>query len=136
MENRPFSDNSLKPTEDTIKKNLYSSYKFYNELDNITFKFKKDWNFAKSSGWMLKVHDGKKALYYLIPLNNSFIISLTLREQEKSEFLSNDNLIELHEQLKNAKKYSEGFALKFLISDSKSYTPLVTLIKKLIEKRK
>ena len=135
MDERPFSDKTIQPSDEDIKRILNKSYIYYSELNILANQFKKEWHFSKSSGWMLKVHNGKKALFYLIPLNNSFIISLTLREQEKSEFISNNNLIELHNQIKNAKKYSEGFALKFEISDNESFLPLKTLIDELIVKR-
>ncbi|MFS4493508.1 DUF3788 family protein [Maribacter sp. 2308TA10-17] len=135
MDNRPFSDKVLKPSKDSLKKVLGKGNDLYDELNNLTLRFKKDWNFSKSSGWMQKVHDGKKALYYFIPLNDSFLISLTLREHEKIDFLSDDDLYDLHDQIKTAKKYSEGYALRFLIDDIASFSKFITLIKKLIEKR-
>ncbi|WP_394972747.1 DUF3788 family protein [uncultured Croceitalea sp.] len=136
MDNRPFSDKVLKPSKDSLKKVLGKGNDLYDELNNLTLRFKKDWNFSKSSGWMQKVHDGKKALYYFIPLNDSFLISLTLREQEKIDFLSDDDLSELHNRIKSSKKYSEGYALRFLINDIASFSKFIILIKKLIEKRK
>jgi len=136
MDKRPFSQQSLQPTEESLKNILSYTYQLYHELNGLTIRFQKEWNFSKSSGWMQKVHDGKKALYYFIPLNDSFIISLTLREQEKTEFLSDSDLNELNDQLKNAKKYVEGYALKFLINDRESFPQCFTLIEKLTEKRK
>lgn len=135
MEKRPFAEKSLQPTEVFLKNILGGVYKLYNDLDRLTFQFEKDWNFSKSSGWMRKVHDGKKVLYYFIPLNDSFVISLTLREQEKMEFLSDDDLSELHDQLKNAKKYSEGYAMQFSIKNREPFLLVFTFIEKLIEKR-
>jgi hypothetical protein len=82
------------------------------------------------------VHDGKKALYYLIPLEQSFKISLTVREQEKAAFLSDKGLRQMHNQLSKAKKYPEGYALQFLIDDHTSFSELIIFIKKLTEIRK
>lgn len=136
MEKRPFTDKSLRPVNDKLKIVLGKSFKFYTALDKSTPEFKKEWNFSGSSGWMQKVYDGKKALYYLIPLERSFLISMTLREKEKAEFLSDSAFHTLYELLKNAKKYSEGFALRFLIEDEVTFLEFSTFIKKLINKRK
>lgn len=136
MDDRPFADKSLKPTEELLRVALGEAFQYYREFDSLTVGYKKAWNFSKSSGWILKVHDGKKALYYFIPLNNSFKISLAIREQEKLTFLGDSDLHHLKEQLEDAKKYSEGFALQFLISDQESFSRCFPLIKKLTEVRK
>ncbi len=136
MNQRPFTDKSIHPDEQLLKGALGKTYKFYVELDSLTALFKKDWNFSKASGWMQKVHDGKKALYYFIPLKGAFIISLAVREQEKDDFLTMKSLTELHDELKNAKKYSEGYALKFHVVDAASFSTCLLLIRSLVEKRK
>lgn len=135
MEQRPFIDKSVQPDELLLKNALGKAYKFYIELDNLTASFKKDWDYSKSSGWMQKVHDGKKALYYFIPLKGAFIISLAVREQEKDDFLTMKSLAALHDELKAAKKYSEGYALKFQVADAASFSACQLLIGSLVEKR-
>ena len=136
MDQRPFTDKSVQPDEQLLKKALGKAFKFYTELDNLTTTFKKDWNYSKSSGWMQKVHDGKKALYYFIPLKDAFMLSLAIREQEKDDFLSMKSMAVLHEDLKNAKKYSEGYALKFYVTDAASFSAYLLLIGSLVGKRK
>ncbi len=136
MDQRPFTDKSVQPDEQLLKNALGKAYKFYTELGSLTASFKKDWNYSKSSGWMQKVHDGKKALYYFIPLKDSFMLSLAVREQEKDDFLSMKSMAVLHEDLKNAKKYSEGYALKFHVADAASFYTCLLLIRSLVEKRK
>lgn len=136
MEQRPFTDKSVQPDELLLKKALGKAYKFHTELDNLTAPFKKDWNHSKSSGWMQKVHDSKKALYYFIPLNDAFMISLAVREQERDEFLSMKSMAVLHDELKAAKKYSEGYALKFHVGDAASFSACLLLIRSLVEKRR
>jgi hypothetical protein len=42
--------------------------------------FSQEWNFSKSSGWMLKVFDARKALFYFIPLKCGFKVSMDIRE--------------------------------------------------------
>jgi len=60
MEKRPFLDKNSKPTEQMLQSKFGETYTYYENLMNISDSFSKDWNFSKSSGWMLKVHDKKK----------------------------------------------------------------------------
>src|ERR1017187_3864041 len=100
MEERPFSSKSSKPAAENLKKVLASTFFYYNQLMRNTKAFSKEWNYSKSSGWIQKVFDNKKALLYLIPMADQFIISLTVREKER-EILLNDQEIDFYnEQLK------------------------------------
>jgi hypothetical protein len=133
MDEKPFKEKSEKPKEDKITEVLGDSFLFYKEFNELTNTFKKEWNYSKSSGWLQKVSDRKKALYYFIPLMNSFRVSMAIWEQEKFNFIADPKYNVLLNQLNSAKKYSEGFALQFLIKDKASFTPLKTLINGLIE---
>lgn len=135
MEKRPFMDKEAKPEEKKLKQTLEYSYEYYNELMEISDSFLKDWNFSKSSGWMLKVHDKKKALFYLIPLEREFKISMAIREDERKAFLEDDKLSEIHNVIKSSKKYREGYALRFDIKNDKDFKIPFLLIKKLINIR-
>ena len=136
MEERPFSSKSSKPAAENLKKVLASTFFYYNQLMRNTKAFSKEWNYSKSSGWIQKVFDNKKALLYLITMADQFIISLTVREKER-EILLNDQEIDFYnEQLKQAKKYSEGFAMRFLVTDYESFSGTIIFIKKLIKIRR
>ena len=136
MEERPFYNKTSKPTNDNIKKVLASTFSYYNQFMEITEAFSKEWNYSKSSGWIQKVFDNKKALLYLIPLTNQFLISLTVRGNER-EILLNDKEIDSHkEQLKQAKKYNEGFAMRFSVTDKESFSGTIIFINKIIALRK
>ena len=63
MENRPFLDSDIKPVDSTLKSTLDNSYSYYESLMGIADSYLKDWNFSKSSGWMLKVHDKNKTYF-------------------------------------------------------------------------
>lgn len=131
MEERPFLDKNSKPTEQTLQPTLEDVYEYYGKLMGIADSFLKDWNFSKSSGWMLKVHDKKKALFYLIPLKNEFKISMAIRENERNAFLKDSELKTIHDMIKSAKKYREGYALRFNIKDEADFEMPGLLIKKL-----
>jgi hypothetical protein len=102
----------------------------------VANSFLRDWNFSKASGWMLKVHDKKKALFYLIPLKNEFKISMAIRENERKSFLKDNELEVIHNMITSAKKYKEGYALRFDVKNNEDFKIIKLLIEKLIDIRK
>jgi hypothetical protein len=129
---RPFLDESIKPTEQAIQAVLGNVYANYKEVIGLVSSYLKEWTFTKSGGWMLKIHDRKKALLYLIPLNDGFKISLTMRENEREAFLRDAELETMHAQISSSKKYAEGYALQFAVDDQNEFQPLELFIWKLI----
>jgi hypothetical protein len=123
-----FLDESKMPSDQSLKASFGESYKNYIDLMHIADSFFKDWNFSKSSGWMLKVHNKKKALFYIIPKENEFIISMALKDNEIKFFIKDSDLDIIKEKLISAKKYREGFALKFTNNDE-NYETFELLIK-------
>lgn len=136
MKERVFSNKSVKPTDRTIRSVLAKAFPFYDELMKIAGAFSKEWNYSKSSGWIQKISDSKKALFYVIPLKGSFKISLTVRENERDKLLSYQDLLDVYEQLETAKKYIEGYAMQFILKDKESYQKYLGLIKRIMELRK
>ncbi len=134
MVERVFLDESKIPSDESLKTSFGDSYHNYIDLMYIADSFSKDWNFSKSSGWMLKVHNKKKALFYVIPMEKKFKISMALRDNERKFFIKDADLERIHETLLTAKKYREGFALKFTSND-KIYETYKLLIKKLVPLR-
>ena len=134
MVERVFLDESKKPSDQSLKSSFGNSYNNYIDLMDITDSFFKDWNFSKNSGWMLKVHNKKKALFYVIPMEKEFKISMALSDNERKLFIKDADLEMFNEKLLNAKKYREGFALKFTIN-AKIYETFKLLIKKLVPLR-
>jgi len=132
LEERPFLDKKNKPTEQVLQQVFGDLSSCYTMLMDITDSFLKDWNFSKRSGWMLKVHHKKKALFYLIPLKNEFVISMAIRENERKAFLDDDKFKTIHDMIKSAKKYREGFALRFNVNNNEDCEILESFIKKLV----
>lgn len=132
MEERPFSDKGAEPTQKELKQALRDSFVYYNGLMEITLPFSRDWNFSNSSGWMLKVHHKHKALFYLIPLQDGFKISMAIRENERKSLLEDNGLKSIHNQIKSAKKYREGYALRFNVKNKEDFHLQELFIRKLI----
>jgi hypothetical protein len=132
MNARPFLDKLNKPANQAMQAALGSTYTYYTEVIGLATAYSQEWAFTKSSGWMLKVYDRKKALFYLIPLNDGFKISLAIREDEQKAFLRDDELVDIHDKIFTSKKVSEGFALQFDIANENDIQSLKLFVSKLI----
>ncbi len=135
MTDRPFSDPKVSPTEDSLKAAIGESYTAYRKLMVLSAGFTHAWNFSKSSGWMLKVFERQKALFYLILLNGGFKVSMAIRESERDAFMRDAELVSMHEQLSAAKNYAEGYALQFEIRNEGDFQKVEAFITKLISLR-
>jgi hypothetical protein len=118
MNRRLFTDESVTPTEDLLRKHLGDGMDYYTRILSKSGEYRKRWCYSRGNGWILKVADMKKALYYLIPLVDGIEISLTIRDSERAYFLKNEKLGVPCPQLESATKYSEGYALRFGIGNS------------------
>ena len=132
MNEHPFLDKSNKPTELNLQFALGSMFTYFKKVVELASSYSQEWSFTKSSGWMLKMYDRKKALLYLIPLNNGFKISMAIRESERKIFLSDKELETMHDKILSSKKYTEGFALQFDIANKNDFQSLELFIRKLI----
>ncbi len=135
MPERPFAEKSNKPDESSLEKALGKTAGFYSRLDKLTTGYLKSWSWYKASGWIQKVADKKKALFYFIPFNNNFTLSMTIRESEKDTLSSTDDKADYHEIMNTAKKYHEGYNIVFEIEDEKSYEFAERFIKEIMALR-
>jgi hypothetical protein len=136
MQERPFSSKLPEPTPDGLKKVLGGVFFKYDQLIRLADKFSSEWHYSPSGGWINKIADSKKVLFYLVPLYEEFLISLTVRENEREKLLKDKGIDLHHDQLKQAKKYSEGYAMRFTVSDKESFSSAALFIRKLIALRK
>jgi hypothetical protein len=136
MEERPFLSKKPEPNLVSLEQILGRVFFKYDQLMKIAEGFSKEWHHSASGGWMQKIADSKKVLFYLVPLHDQFLISLTVRESEREQLMNNKEMILHYDQLKQAKKYSEGYAMRFIVSDKESFSSAALFIKKLIALRK
>ena len=135
INDRPFIDKSFKPDKQSLQAALGSVYPCFINFLNMASAFSQAWIFSKTGGWMLKIYDSKKALFYLIPLTEGFKISLAIRENERNHYLREDRFNAIHEIILSSKKVSEGFALHFDITSPQDFLKIDQFIEKLIDFR-
>jgi hypothetical protein len=134
MKKRLFTDSGVAPTETLLRRHLGEAMHFYAEVIAASANYPKQWQYNRGNGWILKVHDSRKALYYLIAFEEGIEISLTVRDSERTEFLRSKGLETVRPQLEAGTRYSEGYALRFEIenaSDCKSVCAFLTELIKL-----
>ncbi len=117
MKKRLFTDANITPTEALLRKQLGPAMDYYANILAKSGDYRKQWQFSRGNGWILKVDDMRKALFYLIPFDGGIEVSLTVRDGERASFLKSEELEELFPQLESATKYSEGYALRFGIEN-------------------
>ena len=134
MKRRLFTDADVTPTEALLRKQLGKAIEYYMAVVSKSGDYRKQWHYSRGNGWILKVDDMHKALYYLIAFDEGIEISLTVRDGERAAFLENKEFVTLSPQLEAATKYSEGYALRFEIESSeecKSVTRFLTELMKM-----
>jgi len=118
MNKRLFTDANVTPTEALLRKHLGPAMEYYTYILAKSGDYRKQWQFSRGNGWILKVDDMRKALFYLTPFDGGIEVSLTVRDGERASFQKNEMLEDLFPQLESGTKYSEGYALRFGIENA------------------
>jgi len=135
MKKRLFTDDNVAPTEVLLRKQLGTAIDYYMSVLSKSGHYRKQWQFSRGNGWILKVDDMHKALYYLILFDDGIEISLTVRNGERAEFLKIEEFRSLYPQLEAATKYAEGYALRFEIKSPPECKSVTGFLEKLMAMR-
>jgi hypothetical protein len=135
MNRRLFTDESIAPTETLLRKQLGLGMDYYVRILSKSGEYRKRWHYSRGNGWILKVADMHKPLYYVIPIVDGIEISLTIRDGERADFLKNEEFGLLCPQLESATKYSEGYALRFSVGNSPECASASKFLSKLMMMR-
>jgi Protein of unknown function (DUF3788) len=135
MKRRLFIDSDTTPTETLLRKQLGKAMDFYTAILQTSGDFRKQWQYSRGNGWILKVDDMRKALYYLIAFDEGIEISLTVRDIERTGFLGDASFEELHPQLESGTKYPEGYALRFEIESHSECASVSRFLTELMKMR-
>jgi hypothetical protein len=135
MKKRLFTDADVTPTETLLRKQLGSAMEYYNAIVSRSSDYRKQWHYSRGNGWILKVDDMHKALYYLIAFDEGIEISLTVRDRERTTFLENAEFGQLRPQFEAATKYSEGYALRFEIEGPEECKSVAKFLTELMSMR-
>ena len=135
MKQRLFVDSSVTPTEALLRKQLGSAMDYYTAITRVSSDYRKQWQYSRGNGWILKVDDMRKALYYLIAFDQGIEVSLTVRDAERAAFLVNKECEKVYARLEAGTKYSEGYALRFEIESMDECRSVVRFLVELMKVR-
>ena len=135
MKRRLFIDADTPPTEALLRKQLGRAMEFYSAILQVSGDYRKQWQYSRGNGWLLKVDDMRKALYYLIAFDEGIEVSLTVRDSERAELAANPSFESLRGQLEMGTKYPEGYALRFEIESAAACADVARFLTELVRLR-
>ena len=135
MDSTIFHDPNIKPNDILLSTYLGTYFEFFIRITSLAEKFSQTWTYYRPGGWVLKVHDKKKALFYFQPFPGYCKVNLTIRQAERDQFLPRQDMIFIHKDLENAKKYPEGYAVYFDINSGEAENGCLKFISELIKLR-
>ena len=135
MKKRLFAEMEFEPTDYLLEKQLGSAMRFYTAILAISGNYRRQWQFNFGNGWILRVHDMSKTLYYLIAFVGGIEVSLTITDSEREHFLERPELEECRPQIIGGTKYSGGYALRFEIESDDACRSVSRFLSHLMQTR-
>lgn len=124
------------PAESELRKILGELYSPYRELRELTSPYAHEWkNYGKAHGWQLKIANKGKALLYLSVLEGSIRVGFAVREKEREALLRSGIPEDVKADLSAARRYPEGFPLRFSVRKKADMTPVRMVIGQLVSMR-
>ena len=135
MNDAIFTDKGKEPDEKSLKMELGNAFQFYREILTLCSPYRMQWNLQKSSGWILKAYDSKKALFWLVTLSKKVRLSFALREKERESLLKKKMRDDWRKNLEEAKKYPEGYAFRVEIAQRDEAEEIMAIIEEIKKHR-
>lgn len=135
MRPNAFTDGEAIPDDISLEKALGPVFRDYTDLMRLCAGWRFAWRHGKSSGWLLKVHDGRKALFWLSPLEGGFRLNFALREKERKTLLSAKLRKTWKADLQGAQKFPEGYAFRIEIVTRPQYKEARKIVSAVMEAR-
>ncbi len=124
MLKRAFTEQSITPNDTLIGNLLGAKIDLYMTIMNTSNGLNRRWQFIQGNGWLLKVDENEKPLYYLIACENGIIVNLTVNDNELNTMISNKKVSNIQSEINHATKYFGGYAISFEI-DSLQHSRIV-----------
>lgn len=120
---RALTDPGMQPTAESAEAVMAPLGERFRTLLDRTAALSSEWTFSKGSGrggWLLKIHDRRKALCYVIPHRGGFVARATVREAERDALRHRADLEPLASGLESARRYPEGYLVQVDVFDDQA----------------
>ncbi len=88
-----------------------------------------DWKrYTKKGPWMLKVSEGERTLFYLVPQANQFEVTVVLGQRATVAALAGRVRPELHATIRSARPYVEGRPVRVVVTSKKDLVGVEELV--------
>lgn len=127
-----FDDKTKPPQDDDLAAVLGKSYRLWKELkEAISAKYAPiaaEWGFSgKAYGWGLRLKRDKRAILYMTPCNEYFLVSFALGEKAVAAAHQSKLPAAILKAIDDAPRYAEGRGVRFEIHSAKDIRHMETL---------
>ena len=128
-----FNDRSVEPTDQMLSQVLGTSFNLWTEIKNSLNKeygeLTEEWKYyGQKIGWQIKLFYKKKNLFFFTPCDNYFRIGFVFGDKAVSAIEQSDLPQHIIEELRTAKKYSEGRGIKIEVKNKKDIMYILKLV--------
>lgn len=115
---------------------LGESFPQYQNLLELTAPYPHEWMFyGPKYGWKIKIVGKAKVLLYLTPKENSFSVGFAVRDAERDALLKSKLPKTTIDELKSAKRYPEGYPVRFEVGSKSDMNPVRLVVETLMSMR-
>jgi hypothetical protein len=125
---KPVHD-SAAPDDDVLVSLLGRSHAAFQALafdrTGATCEWKR---YSKNGPWVLKVSEGERTLFYVIPQADQFEVTVVLGQRATDAALAGRVRPELHATIRSAKPYAEGRPVKIVVTGKEDLVGVKELV--------
>ncbi|MFZ4399535.1 MAG: DUF3788 domain-containing protein [Bacteroidales bacterium] len=122
MDKSIFTEKDNIPTNKELIDSLQTTYDLWIQILNyVHLKFPAstdEWNYpGEKYGWSFRIKDKKRAIIYLLPRNQFFIVAFVFGQKAYDAIMESSVSDFIKTELMAAKKYAEGRGIRIDIND-------------------
>lgn len=117
------------PSDEDLRDQLGASHVAFRTLTQERSGAMCAWKrYSKKGPWVMKVSEGTRTLYYLVPHDGRFEVTVVLGERATDAALAGRVRPELHEAIRSAKAYVEGRSVTVPVSSAEDLAAVEELV--------
>lgn len=133
METSIFTDKTQLPDDTILREVLGNMYSTWIEIRDFVFGMYpeaiEEWNFpGLKYGWSYRIKDKKRAIIYLLPRKNYFLVAFVFGAKATSAALASHIDGEIKNTIETAEVYAEGRGFRIEIRNRKTVEDIKKLI--------
>lgn len=134
MDSSIFMNKAVKPDNAELQKTLGIKYYLWMDIRDYVFekypKAVEEWNYpGVKYGWSFRIKDMKRAIVYLLPREQSFMVAMVFGEKATHKALESPISTSIKKEIEAAPAYAEGRGFRIDVANEQ----LLPDIKKLID---